>query len=76
MSLKTHQYFARTQGVKQCYSKDNTRVTGTNLIASISYEPNDQTEFTLFSETPFLHLYNLEFGVYCQVFLCQECFMA
>ena len=34
-----------------------------------SYEPNDQTEFTLFSEPPFPHLYSLEFGVYFQVFL-------
>ena len=34
-----------------------------------SYDPNDQTEFTLFSEPPFPHLYSLEFGVYFQVLL-------
>lgn len=50
MSLKP-----RTHAVKQCYRVVNSRVTGPNLTASTSYEPNGQTEFT-----PFPHLYHLE----------------
>ena len=34
-----------------------------------SYDPNDQVEFTLFSEPPFPRLYSLKFGVSFQVFL-------
>lgn len=76
MSLKTKQCFTRIHGSKHCYRGDNSKVSETNLISSTLYEPNDHREFTPFSEPPFPHLYNLDFRIYFQDFLSQECVIA